>query len=81
MKKVLVMVGILCCLFFTLSSCGSGDTTSPSDTEESTGAGADQATEDAGSMMDQAKEKADEAADSAKELSDKAKDAAKDLTE
>ena len=50
MKKVLVMVGILCCLFFSLSSCGSGDKTSSSDTEESVGAAAGQASEDTGSM-------------------------------
>ncbi len=48
MKKFLVIVGILCCLFFSLSSCGSGDTASEGDMEEAT------------ETMDQAEEAVDE---------------------
>jgi len=67
MKKVLVMMGILCCLFFTFSSCG-GDTA----TEE---------VDEAESLMDQAEEMADEAADAAEEMADEAADAMEEITE
>ena len=67
MKKVLVMLGILCCLFFAFSSCG-GDTA----TDE---------VEDTESLMDQAQDAADDAADAAEEMADEASDAMEEITE
>ena len=67
MKKFLVIVGILCCLFFSLSSCGSGDTTSEGDMEEAAGT-VDDASEDAQPFMDEAEEAVDDAAEAADEV-------------
>ena len=75
MKKFLVLVGILCCLFFAFSSCGGGDTSTGDEPEESMDAAqdsAEDAAEDAGSLMDQAQEAGEEAAESAEDLADEA---------
>jgi len=69
MKKFLVIVGILCCLFFSLSSCGSGDTASEGDMDEAT------------ETMDQAEEAVDEAAEPAEELAGEAEEAGDEIVE
>lgn len=76
MKKLLVMVGILCCLLFSLSSCGSGDTGTEGDVDE-----AMDTMEDNESLMDQAQEAAEDAAESAEELADEAGEAMKEIAD
>ena len=68
MKKLLVIIGILCCLFFAFSACGV-DTA----TERKTDEAADKAQESV--------DAADEAAGSAKESADEAKEAADDAAD
>lgn len=86
MKKVLVYLGILCLLVFSLSCGGSGE--APADNAidqptEATGTAAEEAApagEESQSLTDQAGELAGDAADAAKEAADKAGDAVNDVT-
>ena len=80
MKKLLVLAGILCCLFFSFSGCGGGDSATEDEVGGSMGAAAVDA-EEAESLMDQAKDAADDAEESAKELADEAGEAMKELAD
>jgi guanyl-specific ribonuclease Sa len=84
MKNFLVLVGILCCLFFSFSGCGGGDTSTGDEVEEAMDAAeesAQETAEDAESLMDQAEEAADEAAESAKELADEAEETVREMAD
>jgi len=69
MKKVLVFLGMICLLVFSLS-CGGGGEAPEGDMEEAT-----EAAEDAAEAMDEAGEESQSPADQAEELDDDAVDA------